>query len=66
MAKLNQALRAKVWMLWLEGKTFSQIGKLIDPPVSKQAAHELWKKTLQDSEIKFKMVLDDSKEKTYK
>ena len=46
MAKLNQARRNLIAKLRRDGKTFEEIGKLLDPPVSKQAAYDTARKFL--------------------
>jgi hypothetical protein len=39
--------RAQVVALYQRGLTFEQIGQRLDPPVSKQRAHQLWKDALK-------------------
>jgi predicted DNA-binding protein YlxM (UPF0122 family) len=59
MAKLNQARRRVIGYFREQGYSFSEIGKRMNPPVSKQAIHEICKKCGHK-------VLDASKLKAYK
>jgi hypothetical protein len=59
MAKLNQARRDLIAKLRKQGKTYAQIGALLEPPVTRQAAYDMGRKL-------FPKVLGKAGKKAYK